>query len=383
MLGASLHRPRAATVCGLLAVLALAGCAGQTKSAVTVSGTKLTVYSSRPPGTSGGQGAADLLDAEQLAIKQAGTSVGKFTLRFVRLHGAELSDNARTAVQDASAIAYIGELVPGTSQDSVPITNELGLLQVSPADTAVYLTQSTPVVSGSPGTFYPSSSTYHDTFARVVPTSAQEATAIAAKMHSLGLSKLYISDDGGPYGASIAAEVRTDAAKQGLAIVSSPSAADAVFYGGNVPALAAKALDQAAAAGSAKLFVPSAFYDDAFVAALSTAAQRNLYVSSPGFAPADLSPAGRQFVTAFRTAFGHAPVPVAIFGYEAVSALTAVLKEAGTAAGSRATVVNDFQTLHNRQSVLGTYSISSGDISIDPFVFGHPRGGRLVATAQG
>ncbi len=383
MLGASLYRPRAATVCGLLSVLALAGCATQTKSAVTVSGTKLTVYTSRPPGASGGQAAADVLDAEQLAIQQAGTTVGKFTLRFVRLHGAELSDNARKAVQDASAIAYIGELVPGTSQDSVPITNELGLLQVSPTDTAVYLTQATPVVSGSPGTFYPSSSTYHDTFARVVPTSAQEATAIAAEMHSLGLSKLYISDDGGPYGASIAAEVRTDAAKQGLAIVSSPSAADAVFYGGNTPAVAAKALDQAAAAGSAKLFVPSALYDDAFVAALSTAAQRNLYVSSPGFAPADLSPAGRQFVTAFRTAFGHAPVPVAIFGYEAVSALTAVLKEAGTAAGSRATVVQDFQTLHNRQSVLGTYSISSGDTSIDPFVFGHPRGGRLVATAQG
>ncbi len=384
MLGASLHRPRAATVCGLLSLLALAGCATQTKSAVTVSGTKLTIYTSRPPGAAGGQAVADVLDAEQLAIQQAGTTVGKFTVRFVALHGAELSDNTRKAVQDASAIAYIGELVPGTSQDSVPITNELGLLQVSPTDTAVYLTQATPVVTGSPGTFYPSSSTYHDTFARVVPTSAQEATAIAAQMHSLGLSKLYISDDGGPYGASIAAEVRADAAKQGLAIVSSPAAAEAVFYGGNSPPLAAKALNQAAAAaGSAKLFVPSAFYDDAFVGALSAGAQRSLYVSSPGFAPSDLTPEGRQFVTAFRSAFGHQPVPVAIFGYEAVSALMAVLKEAGTEAGSRATVVKDFQDLHNRQSVLGTYSISSGDISIEPFVFGHPRAGRLVATAQG
>jgi len=287
-------------------------------------------------------------------------------------------------VQDASAIAYIGELVPGTSQASVPITNELGLLQVSPTDTAVYLTQATPGVSGSPGTFYPSSSTYHETFARVVPTSAQEATAIAGEMHSLGLSKLYIADDGGPYGASIAASVRADATKQGLQVVSAPSAADAVFYGGNTPAAAVKMLNQAAAAaGSAKLFVPSALYDDAFVAALSAAAQRNLYVSSPGFAPSGLNPAGQQFVTAFRSAFGHAPVPMAIFGYEAVSAVIAVLKEAGSAAGSRATVVQDFRSLHNRQSVLGTYSISSGDTSIDPFVFGHPRGGRLVATAQG
>jgi ABC-type branched-subunit amino acid transport system substrate-binding protein len=382
MLG-SLVRPRAATVCGLLSVLALAGCANQSNSAVTVSGQHLIIYASRPPRAAGGQAVADLSDAEQLAFQQAGAAVGKFTVRLVRVHGGEISDNARKAVQDTSAIAYIGELTPGTSQDSVPITNEVGLLQVSPADTAAYLTQETPGVSGSPGKFYPSSSTYHETFARVVPTSAQEASAIAAQMHSLGLTKLYIADDGGDYGASIAAAVRADAGKQGLSIVSSPSSADAYFYGGNTPALAAKALDQAASAGSAKLFAPSALYDDSFVGGLSAAAQRNLYVSSPGFAPSDLTPSGQQFVTAFRNAYGHAPVPVAIFGYEAVSALMAVLKEAGTAAGSRATVVKDFQGLHNRQSVLGTYSISSGDTSIDPFVFGHPRGGRLVATAKG
>ncbi|MGZ4245377.1 MAG: hypothetical protein ACXVR1_03640 [Solirubrobacteraceae bacterium] len=383
MLGASLVRPRALTVCGLLLAVALAGCATQTNSNVTVSGKTLTVYLSQPPGAAAGQTAADVLDAEQLALRQAGTKVGTFTLRYRTLHGAEISDNARTAVQDKSAIAYLGEIGPGTSQDSVPITNELGLLEVSPTDTAVYLTQATPEVAGSPGTFFPSSSTYHQTFARVVPNTDQEAKAIAAEMHSLGLSKLYVSDDGSPYGASIAAQVRTDATKQGLSNASSAAAADAVFYGGNTPATAIKSLNPAAAAGSAKLFVPSALYSDAFAAGLSAGAQRSLYVSSPGFTPSDLTPAGQQFATAFRGAYGHAPAPEAIFGYEAASALIAVLKQAGSAAGSRATVVSDFRNLHNRQSVLGTYSISSGDTNIAPFVFGRFRGGRLVATAQG
>jgi branched-chain amino acid transport system substrate-binding protein len=383
MLGASLVRPRAVAVCGLLCAVAVAGCATQTKSAVTVSGKTLTIYLSQPAGAAGSQSAADVLDAEQLALKQAGAKVGSFTVRARVVHGAETSDNARSAVQDKSSIAYLGEIGPGTSQDSVPITNELGLLQVSPTDTAVYLTQPTAQVSGSPGTFYPSSSTYGQTFARVVPDSAQEAKAIAAEMHSLGLSKLYVSDDGSPYGASIAAAVRADAAKQGLTTTSSAQAADAVFYGGNTPATAVKALGQAAASGSAKLFVPSALYSDAFASGLSAAAQRNLYISSPGFTPADLTPSGRQFVTAFTGAYGHAPVPEAIFGYEAASALIAVLKQAGSAAGSRATVVKDFRNLHNRQSVLGTYSISSGDTNIAPFVFGRFRGGRLVATARG
>jgi branched-chain amino acid transport system substrate-binding protein len=380
MLGASLYRPRAATACGLLLALGLAGCAAQNNSAVTVSGKALTIYASRPPAGAGGQTAADVLDAEQLALSQAGTTVGQFTVRLVKLDGKEISDNARSAVQNSTAIAYLGEIEPGTSQASVPITNELGLLQVSPTDTAAYLTEAVPEVSGSPTTFYPSRSTYHETFARVVPTSAQEATAIAAEMHSLGLTKLYVADDGTPYGVTVASEVRAAAAKQGLSLVSGAASADAVFYGGNTAATAAKALDQAAAAGSAKLFAPSALYDDAFVDGLSAAGQKNLYVSSPGFTAATLTPAGRQFVTAFRNAYHHVPVPQAIFGYEAMSSVLAVLKEAGTGAGSRATVVNDYRTLHDRQSVLGTYSISSGDTTLTPpFVFGRPRGGALVA----
>jgi branched-chain amino acid transport system substrate-binding protein len=382
MLGASSVRPRAATACGLLSALALAGCATQTNSAVTVSGKTLTIYASRSPGGAGGQTAADVFDAEQLALQQAGTTVGKYTVKLVPLNGKEVSDNARTAVQNSSAIAYLGEIEPGTSQDSVQITNELGLLEVSPTDTAAYLTQTVPEVSGSPTTFYPSRSTYHETFARVVPTSAQEATAIAAEMHSQGATKLYIADDGTPYGVTIAAEVRAAAAKQGLSVAVGAASADAVFYGGNTAAAATKALDQAAAAsGTAKLFAPSALYDNAFVAGLSAAAQKNLHVSAPGFTSSTLSPAGQQFVTAFRSTYHHAPVPQAIFGYEAMSAVLAVLRQAGVGAGSRSVVVNDFRTLHGRQSALGTYSISSGDTSLAPFVFGRPRGGQLVPGA--
>ena len=106
-------------------------------------------------------------------------------------------------------------------------------------------------------------------------------------------------------------------------------------------------------------------------------------MSSPGFVSSSLNATGQQFVSAFRSAYGHAPVPQAIFGYEAMSAVLAVLKEAGTGAASRSVVVGDFRALHNRASVLGTYSISNGDTTLAPFVFGRPRGGGLVAGAAG
>jgi hypothetical protein len=61
----------------------------------------------------------------------------------------------------------------------------------------------------------------------------------------------------------------------------------------------------------------------------------------------------------------------------------AVLREAGTAANNRSTVVRDFVSIKNRQSVLGTYSMSStGDTSIAPFVFSRMQQGKLVPFAQ-
>jgi branched-chain amino acid transport system substrate-binding protein len=363
----------------VLAALALAGCSTATKSAVTVSGSTLTIYASQPPGAAGGQTSADVLAAERLALQQTGSTLGKFTVHLIPLHGAELSANARAAVQNQTAIAYLGEIIPGTSQTSVEITNELGLLEVSPTDTAVYLTQPTPVVPGSPGRFYPSSATYHETFARVVPTTAQEAKAIVAEMQALHLSKLYVASDGQPYGASIALEVRQDAPAHGLTVVSSASAADAVFYGSDAAAAATSALGQAATATpSAKLFVPSGLYSDSFASGLGAAAQKNLYVSSPGFPSSALTPAGRQFESSFQSVYGHAPVPEAIFGYEAMSAVLAVLKQAGAQAGNRAAVVNDFRSLKDRQSVLGTYSIQGGDTTLNSFIFARVRNGALA-----
>ncbi len=378
-------RPRAAWLGAILAVIALAGCSTtQGGSSVSVTGQTLAIYASQPPGGAGGQTAVDVLDAEHLAFQRNGSTIGKFHLQFFKLHGAELSDNARTAIQNKSAIGYLGELQPGTSQLSLQITNELDLLQVSPTDTAVYLTQPTAAVSGAPSTYYPSRSNYHETFARVVPTTAQEAKAVVAEMQTLHLSKLYVASDGSPYGASIALEVRQDAPSHGLTLVSGAAAADAVFYGGSPGSAARTALDQAATQSpSAKLFAPSALYDDTFVAGLSAAVQKNLYVSSPGFAPSTLTAAGRQFLLAFRSMFGHVPAPEAIFGYEAMSALLAVLKEAGSNANNRAVVVADFRSLHDRQSVLGTYSITGGDTSIAPFVFASPHAGRLVPHSQG
>jgi ABC-type branched-subunit amino acid transport system substrate-binding protein len=396
----ALVRSHAASLCACLSAIALAGCGNATTSAsqITVSGSKLTVYASQPPSGSGGQTAADTLDAEQLALQQAGSRVaGKFTVRLVQLDGRELSDNARTAIQDQTAIAYLGELQPGTSQISTAILNQQGLLEVSPADTAVYLTQPPTAGPESVTTLYPARSTYHDTFARVVPNSGQEAKALVAEMQSLHVSRVYVTDDGQDYSAAIALEVAQAAKAAGLTETQGPatsaavraSGAGALFYGGTLDspgaARSARTLLESVSASlpAVKLFAPSGLYNESFVSGLTAATQARLVISSPGFLTRDLSSQGHQFVTTFTSTFGHAPVPQAIFGYAAMQAVLTVLDDAGAHAGNRAEAVARVRTLKTDQSVLGPYSIAGGDPSIAPFVFAHSQHGKLVPFAKG
>lgn len=373
-----LARGRALTGCAVAALtVGVAGCA-TTTTTPSVTGGTLRIYVSVPPGA-GTQAAEDVLLAERLAFQQSSTKVGPFTVKLVPYQGRELSDNARQAVGDSSAIAYLGELAPGASADSIGITNGEDVLQVSPTDTAVELTQPTPAVANSPTRYYESLSTYGRTFAREVPTDALEAKALISEMQAQGRSKLYVASDGSPYAKALALAVTSNAAPA-ISVVTTQASADAVLYAGSSAAGAASIFNQAAAGTpGVKLFASSALARDAFAASLSLAAQRDLYVSSPGFTSGDLTAQGKAFVAAFRAANGHAPATEAIFGYEAMAAVMAVLHEAGASAGNRSTVVHDFFAIRNRSSALGTYSINqNGDTSIAPFVFSRVKASKLV-----
>ncbi len=367
----------------------VSSCGSTGNSSVTASGTTLSIYLSVPPG--GGAQAQDVIDAEQLAFQQTpgASAIGKYQVRLVKVSGAELSDNARTAIQNTGAVAYMGETDPGTSAQSLGITNAQDLLQVSPTDTALELTQSTPAISNTPNRYYESLKTYGRTFARVVPSTAVEAKAQVQEMHSMGVTSLYIANDGSPYGQAIASAVKTAAAASNVTNPPTASGADAMFYGGVSGAVAARALTAAAQANpSIKLFGPSALDTPSFAAALGPTV-RNVFISSPGFLPKDLGPAGRTFVSDFTKTYGHAPSGQAIFGYAAMQAVLYALHQAGSSVNDRATVVKKlFGITDVPSSVIGTYSINSnGDTSLTSFVFSRLRGGALVpftsVTPQG
>ena len=373
----------AAGFVSVLSVALLGGCAQQGSSNVTVSGKSLTLYLSEPVGGAASDPVAqDVSNAEQLAFSDHHGEVSGFTLTLRVLHGAKLSDNARTAISDTThAIAYLGEIQPGDSADSLGITNDQGLLQVTPTDTAVELTQQSSAVSGSPGVYYEALKNYGRTFTRVVPTSAKEAKAQASEMQSMGVKQLYIASDGSDYGKAIAAALRGDVSGAGITVASSASGADAVFLAGRNPAAFASVVR---ANPTLKVFAPSAFASSSAVSALGLGSGGKLYVSTPGFLKKQLGAAGQKFVTDFTTKYGHAPATEAILGYEAMAAVLHVLAQAGTKANERSTVVKNFLALRNVAFVLPTqWSINNatGDTSLGAFVFSRARAGTLVPFA--
>jgi ABC-type branched-subunit amino acid transport system substrate-binding protein len=207
-------------------------------------------------------------------------------------------------------------------------------------------------------------------------------------MKAENLTSVDVEHDNSTYGVSVADELSTDARKAGLTVTSSAggSGATAVFYAGLPGAAASHALDAASGSGAGvKLFAPSALYDDAFVKSLSAAAQQALTVSSPGVPSGSLDSVGQSFVSTFAQHYGHQPAPQAIFGYEAMRAVIATLKQAGVHADQRTTVVTDFRdlTASAADSALGAYSLHSGDTTLGSFVFARVSGGSLVVSAKG
>jgi hypothetical protein len=106
----------------------------------------LTIYVSAPlSGPARAEGNA-VADGARAALAAAGGAAGGYEVAAefldvagrneTRFDAVTAAANARTATEDSTTIAYIGELDSGASRTSVPITNSAGILQVAPGSGA-------------------------------------------------------------------------------------------------------------------------------------------------------------------------------------------------------------------------------------------------------
>lgn len=388
---------RAAGACAL-AVLALglaaAGCGGEADDARPGDGPRtLTIYSSLPLHGPDRERSRDMVNAIKLALQQAGGKVGALSVTYVSLDAStaederwtseRVLDNARAAVRDLNAIAYVGELHSAATALSLPLTNEGHVPQVSPSSTYDGLTRPG-VRAGEPDRFYPSG---RRTFARVVPADHVQASALVGYMKAAGVRRLALLADRDPIVGALAAEVSAAASDQGIEVVDrgridaregdlagrarevAGSRADAFLFAGDAAAGAARVYEAVAAADrDVALFAPAAVADEAVLGALPRAVARRLRVTSP-LLPARLLPrSARAFEARFASTFGRRPAPGALPAYEAARLVLDAIRRAGPKGNRRGAVTAALLATRDRRSPLGTYSIdSNGDTTLSAF----------------
>jgi branched-chain amino acid transport system substrate-binding protein len=369
------------------------------------SGDTLTIYSSLPLQGDSRPQSEDVVRGEQLALEKAGSKAGNFKIKYVSLDDAvaatgkwdpgKVSENARKVVGDDAAIAYLGEFNSGASAISIPLLNEAGILQVSPANTYVGLTRSEGAEKGEPAKYQPSGT---KTFGRVVPADHIQAAAQVAWMKDEGVTKLYILNDKEVYGKGIADAVEKIAGEQGIEVLGNDgidtkaanfrslaakikgAGADGFFFGGITQNKGVQLFkDVNAANPDAKLFGPDGVADSPFFEKVGDSIAKQAYITAPTLDPKEYPPAAQDFYKEFKAKYGKDPEPYAIYGYEAMSVTLDAIKRAGDKGNDRQAVVDEFFKTKGRESVLGTYDIDeNGDTTLSDYGGNRIKGGKLV-----
>jgi len=400
--------PRAVLACavaGLALVLAACGDDPADDGGPKTGSRTVTIYSSLPQYGPDRQQSQDMVNAIKLAIEENGGKAGLLTITYVALDSStreaaqwtddRVLDNARQAVRDINAIAYIGDKDSAATALSLPLTNEGGILQVSPTSSYDGLTRSGGVRTGEPERFYPSAKR---SFGRMVPADHVQASALVGYMKSEGVGKLALIGDRELEGGGLADQVSKAAAAQGITVVDkgridakegnlagnaqdvAATGADAFLFAGDATTGAARILQAVAtAAPGMLLFGPASIGEPIVIDELSSAAKQRLRITTPTLPPRLLPPAARAFRAKFRAAFGRAPAPEALLSYEATQAVLVSIRAAGASGNDRNAVIEAFHGIRNRNSVLGRYSIDRvGDTSLSRIAGNKVRGSRLV-----
>jgi branched-chain amino acid transport system substrate-binding protein len=355
----------------------------------------LTLYSSLPLQGAARDQSDDIINGIRLALEQANGKAGKFRIKHRSLDDSSAqagtwtaeatSANARRAVQDESAIAYIGESNSGASAISMPFLNEGPLAQLG-INSAVGLTQKGPGAdAGEPDKYYPSGERH---YFRLTTNDLVQGAALAEIMELEGCTKLYILNDKELFGAGLAAIVEGAAPDHGMEVLGNDgidirapnfraaaagiasAGADCFLFAG-ITANNAVAVfkDVAQAIPDAKLFggdglSEPGFYDPAEGGLPPTVAKRVL-ITLPTLPPSEYPPAATKFFADYREEYGEDAGAYAIYGYESAKLVLDTIRGLGDKGSDREALIDALFATTGRESVLGTYDVlETGDTTL-------------------
>ncbi len=383
--------PFAAIVSGvLIAGELLSGCGSKQVAGDQIAGRTLTIYASVPLNGASRVNARAAIAGAGMALAEVHGRVGKYRIKFKALDDStvqrgewdpgQTTVNARLAVQDGTTAGYIGELNSGASAVSIPLLNRARIAQVSPASTAVGLTDAGPGASpGEPQKYYPSGVR---TFVRLAPSDAIQARAQVRLQKSLGCRRTYVLDDGEVDGVDTASSFSEIAQSAGLQVAGvqafDPKATDYSSLAAGVAQTGSDCVLLSAITESnavlltrqlatslpkARLFgsagVAESTYTDPLEGGIPANLDSRVLITGGTLDSAGYPQAGQRMLLSYTRRYGP-PQPAAIYGYEAMSLLLNSIARAtdnGSRTIRRSAVVAALFATRNRHSVLGSYSV--------------------------
>lgn len=290
--------------------------------------------------------------------------------------------NANAAVSDPDVMVYIGTFNSGAAQLSIPVLNTAGLVMISPANTAVGLTQANPGDPGSPDKYYP---TGKRNYTRVVTADQVQGKAAAAWAAKLGAKKVYVLDDQETYGKGVAEFFALGAKELGLEVLGRDGidgkaqnytslmtkigslGPDLVYFGGIVDNNAGQLLKDMRAAGmtpdKVKFMGPDGIETDSFVTAAGADIAEGAYATIAGLPNERLGEKGKNFYSNYEKKFGLKAESYGIYGYEAANVALAAINKA--CKKDRAAIRDAVFAIKDFEGVLGKWSFdANGDTTL-------------------
>ena len=340
-----------------------------------------------------------MVNGMKLALAEAHNKAGNFTVKYTELDDStaaagkwdpgQTQANARQAATDPKAVYYIGEFNSGASEVSIPILNDAGLAQVSPANTYVGLTTSLPgSAAGEPTKYYPSGTR---TYLRIVPIDSIQAASDLMAMKQAGCTKVAVANDKEAYGSGLATLLGLEKGFYGVNIVSNtgidPTAANFRTYASTIASQGANCFffagivsngavqitkDVNAVIPAAKIFggdgVCTSSYTEASQGGVPASIDPKIYctVATQNL---DAYPGGKTFLASYKAMYGTAnPDPYAIYGYEVMKLGLDTIASLGANGGNKADVLKALFAIKDRSSVLGTYGFNKdGDTTLKSY----------------
>lgn len=307
------------------------------------------------------------------------------------------AENAQRCVNDAACTVYMGTYNSGAAKVSMPITNEAGIAQISPANTYAGLTRACPACEeNEPGIYRPSGEV---NYFRVPVTDDVQGPAAASWAYCLGYDSVYVIDDTQAYGKGVADEFANHAEAIGLTLAgrSSLDAPDAdprailtdvlasgaeLVFGGFVldsggPRVIQSMFDEGLFDEGIKFMAPDGLLSPGLIEQVGGADVLNgntLYTFSAPLPNLLTSEAGTRFYEGYLALYpDEQPDPYAVYAYTSMQVTLAAMERAAeTEEGiTRATVLDAFQAITADAPVdtaLGTLSFDeNGDSSLAAF----------------